>query len=78
MNDSFLACLTCAKNFADHTNAIGWSIFALLVLIVTLLGVDHPPIRDDGSTLGVGRTVLGLLSLLIPLVTFMPEPLRFE
>ncbi len=38
MNDSFLACLTCAKNFADHTNAIGWSIFALLVLIVTLLG----------------------------------------
>ena len=38
MNDSFLACLSCAKNFADHTNAIGWAIFALLFLIVTLLG----------------------------------------
>ena len=52
--------------------------WVLMLVIVTLLGVDHPPIRDDGSTLGAGRTVLGLLSLLIPLVTFMPEPLRFE
>lgn len=38
MNDSILACLTCAKNFADHTNAIGWSIFALLALILPVLG----------------------------------------
>jgi ATP/ADP translocase len=38
MNDSFLACLTCAKNFADHTNAIGWAIFALLALILPMLG----------------------------------------
>ncbi len=38
MNDSFLACLTCAKNFADHTNAIGWSIFALLAMILPMLG----------------------------------------
>jgi hypothetical protein len=37
MNTSILACLTCARNFADHTNAIGWSIFSLLFLIVTLL-----------------------------------------
>lgn len=38
MNESILACLTCAKNFADHTNAIGWSIFALLALILPMLG----------------------------------------
>lgn len=38
MNDSFLACLTCARNFADHTNAIGWSIFALLAMILPMLG----------------------------------------
>ncbi len=38
MNLSILACLTCAKNFADHTNAIGWSIFALLALILPMLG----------------------------------------
>ena len=48
------------------------------LVIVTLLGVDHPPIREDGSPLGAWRTVLGLVSLLIPVVTFMPEPLLFD
>lgn len=38
MNASLLACLTCAKNFQDHRNAIGWSIFFLLAMILPLLG----------------------------------------
>ena len=46
-----------------------------MVVIVTLLGTDHPPIRDDGRPLGLGRTLLGMASFLIPIVTFMPEPL---
>lgn len=37
MFESLLACATCARNFEDHTNAIGWSIFALLGVILTLL-----------------------------------------
>ena len=45
-----------------------------LVVIVTLLGTDHPPVRDDARGPGAVRRVLGLLSLLIPLATFMPEP----
>jgi membrane-associated protease RseP (regulator of RpoE activity) len=49
-----------------------------MVVIVTLMGTDHPPIREDGMPLGLARTVLGLFSLLIPIVTFMPEPLRIE
>jgi len=49
-----------------------------MVVIVALMGTDHPPIRDDGEPLGLGRTLLGLASLLIPIVTFMPEPLLFE
>jgi len=49
-----------------------------MVVIVALIGTDHPPIRDDGRPLGLGRTLLGLASLLIPVVTFMPEPLLFE
>jgi len=49
-----------------------------MVVIVTLLGTDHPPIRDDGRPLGIGRTLLGIASLLIPLVTFMPEPLVID
>jgi len=46
-----------------------------LVVIVTLLGTDHPPVRDDHRGPGGVRRSLGLVSLLIPLVTFMPEPL---
>jgi hypothetical protein len=57
------------------TGQFNW---VLMLVIVTLLGVDHPPIREDGSPLGAGRTVLGLVSLLIPVVTFMPEPLLFD
>jgi len=49
-----------------------------MVVIVTLMGTDHPPIREDGMPLGLARTVLGLVSLLIPFVTFMPEPLLFD
>jgi membrane-associated protease RseP (regulator of RpoE activity) len=49
-----------------------------MVVIVALMGTDHPPIRDDGQPLGLARTMLGLFSLLIPIVTFMPEPLLFE
>jgi membrane-associated protease RseP (regulator of RpoE activity) len=49
--------------------------WVVMVVIVTLMGVDHPPIRDDGRSLGRVRTAIGLLSFLIPMVTFMPEPL---
>ena len=49
-----------------------------MVVIVALMGTDHPPIREGGRPLGLGRTLLGLVSLLIPIVTFMPEPLLFE
>ena len=49
-----------------------------MVVIVALMGTDHPPIRESGRPLGLARTLLGLVSLLIPIVTFMPEPLLFE
>ena len=46
-----------------------------MVVIVTLLGTDHPPIHHEGEPLGPGRTLLGVASFIIPVVTFMPEPL---
>ena len=52
--------------------------WVVMVVVVALIGVDHPPIRDDGRPLGPLRTVLGILSFLIPVVTFMPEPLALD
>lgn len=57
---------------------LGRTNWIAMVVIVALMGTDHPPIRDDGRPLGLARTLLGLASLLIPIVTFMPEPLLFE
>ena len=39
MIDTILACATCAANFRDETtNAASWSIFAMLVIILPMLG----------------------------------------
>jgi membrane-associated protease RseP (regulator of RpoE activity) len=55
--------------------ALGQYNWVVMVVVVTLLGVDHPPIRDADRPPGRLRTILGLAALLIPVVTFMPEPL---
>lgn len=56
---------------------VAWGKYDWLVMViaVTLIGADHPPIREDGLPLGPVRTVLGVLAFLIPVLTFMPEPL---
>ena len=50
----------------DHYN---WTVMLVLVI---LLGVDHPPTRDDNVRLGPVRTVIGLVSLAIPVLCFTP------
>ena len=45
----------------------------LMLVIVLVLGVDHPPTRDDGGRIGFVRTVLGLASLAIPVFCFTPR-----
>ncbi len=50
----------------DHYN---WTVMLVLVI---LLGVDHPPTRDDNVRLGPVRTAIGLASLAIPVLCFTP------
>jgi Zn-dependent protease len=47
-----------------------WVLMAVLVLF---MGTDHPPTRDDTARLGPVRTIVGLLSLLIPIFCFVPN-----
>lgn len=56
----------------------GKTNWTLMIVLVTMLGVDHPPVHDEGPPLGAGRMTLGLVSLVIPLVTFMPMPLLVD
>jgi membrane-associated protease RseP (regulator of RpoE activity) len=52
--------------FGEHYN---WT---LMLVLVILLGVDHPPTRDDNVRLGIPRTIFGLISLAIPVLCFTP------
>ena len=52
--------------FGEHYN---WT---LMLVLVIMLGVDHPPTRDDNVSLGFPRQVFGLISLAIPVLCFTP------
>jgi membrane-associated protease RseP (regulator of RpoE activity) len=47
----------------------GW---VLMVVLVTLLGTDHPPTANDRVALGWPRRILGWLALPIPVLCFPP------
>jgi membrane-associated protease RseP (regulator of RpoE activity) len=46
--------------------------WTLMLVLVIMLGVDHPPTRDDRVSLGWWRRILGLASLAIPILCFTP------
>ncbi len=43
-----------------------------MLVLITLIGVDHPPTADDTAPLGKGRIALGYGSLIIPILCFPP------
>ncbi len=44
----------------------------VMLVVVLMLGVDHPPTSDDSVPLGPIRWTIGLVSLLIPVFCFTP------
>lgn len=48
-------------------------MLVLMVMLVMLMGLNHPPTRDDRVPLGVFRYMLGLASLSIPFLCFPPQ-----
>ncbi|MFO0916053.1 MAG: site-2 protease family protein [Pirellulales bacterium] len=45
-------------------------IWTVMLILVILMGVDHPPTADDRVPLGPWRTLIGILSLSIPILCF--------
>ncbi len=45
-------------------------IWMLMLILVMMMGIDHPPTRDDRVQLGWFRVALGVVSLVIPLLCF--------
>jgi len=53
-------------------------IMALMVVLLLLMGPTHPPTSDDNVRLGWPRVLLGLTSLLIPVLCFPPNVFKFN
>jgi membrane-associated protease RseP (regulator of RpoE activity) len=49
-----------------------WILWAILVRV---LGRRHPPTRDDQAEVGRARVLLGVLSLAVFVVCFVPDPI---
>jgi membrane-associated protease RseP (regulator of RpoE activity) len=43
-------------------------VFVLMLAIVALLGVAHPASRQDEESIGIARTLLGMVSLALPIL----------
>jgi membrane-associated protease RseP (regulator of RpoE activity) len=55
----------------------GAYVWAVMLFLIVLMGVDHPPTANDQAPLGWGRIILGLASLTIPFLCFPPRMLTF-
>jgi membrane-associated protease RseP (regulator of RpoE activity) len=51
----------------------GWLLLSVLVLVI---GLRHPPVRDESEELGRGRLAVALLALLLLVICFMPVPIQ--
>jgi membrane-associated protease RseP (regulator of RpoE activity) len=49
-----------------------WILWAILVRVV---GRRHPPTLDDEAPIGRARVLVGLLSLVVFVVCFVPDPI---
>lgn len=52
----------------------GWLVWTVLLLF---LGIDHPPIMVWESRLSPGRRLIGIISFIVFILTFVPSPFRF-
>lgn len=68
----YLSWVTLAAMIALSMFFFGWILLAVLVLI---FGARHPPPLNDISKLGAKRTIVGVLTLSILLVGFVPIPM---
>lgn len=53
----------------------GWS---LMIILLMIMGPIHPPTANDDEPLGIGRYILGWLTLAFIFIGFTPMPLQFS
>lgn len=51
--------------------------FVIMLLLIPLMGIGHPPSKNDNVSLGVWRSILGWASLSIPFLCIPLRPIMF-
>lgn len=67
-----------ARGFLMFTVAVGflgWSGWFVWAVLMVMVGLDHPPTLDRDTPLDFGRRLLGWLTLVLFVVTFVPVPI---
>lgn len=67
-----IAALTAAIGFMVYSQVI---VFSLMLLLVLLMGLRHPPSSDDSRSLGVARQIVGWASLSLPILCIPANPI---
>lgn len=67
-----IAFVGAAIGYMAYTQTLIWT---LMLVLIFLIGLFHPPTSDDRVPLGKARYALGLASLLIPILCFPPRGL---
>ena len=57
--------------------AFGYWGWLVMLTLLYMMGPKHPPTADDTVPLGVGRTILGWLTLAFVVLGFTPQPFLF-
>lgn len=52
-------------------------IWTVMLLLLGLMGLRHPPVRPGGEPIGWGRRILGWVTLASILLIFTPRPFEF-
>jgi hypothetical protein len=50
-------------------------VFGLMMVLVLLMGLRHPPSSDDSIALGWPRQIVGWVSLVIPILCVPANPI---
>lgn len=67
-----IAALCGSVAFMLYTQVI---IFSLMLVLVVLMGLRHPPSSDDSRSLGLPRQIIGWASLVLPVLCIPANPI---
>jgi membrane-associated protease RseP (regulator of RpoE activity) len=72
---SWIAYAACCVYVAFTSIMFKQPMFILMILLIPLMGVTHPPSRNDSVSLGFPRQIIGAVSLVLPFLCIPLQPI---